>query len=222
STGSVTLLVLTLAALTIGEVEICFKTSLHYGGAQLSGKSNDNSEAILQNLEGTMTDGWILTSSPTWKLFSIVHPANIEIFNFTIANAFVNGSYDLDGYVGKNRLFDIYGKGNFMIELNNLSVAVVSSLSLNSSRLCFPMMVKVFVEDCESHFENFMNGDVDLDPLLNGVIQEIIPDAIRIIFREQVDVADPYIQSIINEIFDGKTISDLLINRGDYLNLVIK
>ncbi|ENN81383.1 uncharacterized protein LOC109546911 [Dendroctonus ponderosae] len=169
-----------------------------------------------------MTDGWILTSSPTWKLFSIVHPANIEIFNFTIANAFVNGSYDLDGYVGKNRLFDIYGKGNFMIELNNLSVAVVSSLSLNSSRLCFPMMVKVFVEDCESHFENFMNGDVDLDPLLNGVIQEIIPDAIRIIFREQVDVADPYIQSIINEIFDGKTISDLLINRGDYLNLVIK
>lgn len=60
-----------------------------------------------------MTDGRILTTSPTWRLFSIV-PGNIEIFNFTIATTFLNGSYELDGYVGKNRLFDIYGKGHFM------------------------------------------------------------------------------------------------------------
>lgn len=41
-----------------------------------------------------------------------------------------------------------------------------------------------------------MNGDEDLEPLINGAFQYIIPDAIRIIYREMADYADPYIQKV--------------------------
>lgn len=46
-----------------------------------------------------------------------------------------------------------------------------------------------------------MDGDQELEPLINGVMQAIVPDVIRIFFREDADFVDPYIQRVFYFIF---------------------
>ncbi|XP_066262495.1 uncharacterized protein [Euwallacea similis] len=150
-------------------------------------------------IAGNFTDGLVSIGHPGIQYFTLV-PGGFEIFNLTLPFIYINGSYDIYGYVGKNRLFDIFGNGPFELEMLDFSVAVTSGLRINRSSLCIPLEINFYLVDCTNTFVNFMGGDDELGQLLNKVIQDITPDAVRIISREILDFFDPAIQQIIDNI----------------------
>lgn len=157
---------------------------------------------------GNFTNGTTCTANSTIRLWTIKEEG-LEIFNLTFPSIFMNGSYDVNGYVGAHRLFDIYGTGTFHFNLTDFSLAAVTGLFLNNTALCISVTVNVNLNDFKGTFENFMDGDDDLDPLLNGAIQNIVPEAVRIMSRDTFDLADPRIQEIIDKILHGSKINAL-------------
>lgn len=61
-------------------------------------------------MTGEVTNATVVISDKVLKLFTI-DPDGFEVFNLTFRSIFLSGLYDLNGYVGASRLFDIYGKG---------------------------------------------------------------------------------------------------------------
>lgn len=160
-------------------------------------------------LQGDFTNGTTFIEDSSIKLWTFKEQG-LEIFNLTFPYIFVNGSYNASGYVGAHDLFDIYGTGTFHLTMKNFSIAAVTGLFINSSALCIPLTVNVYLKDYKSYFLNFMNGDEELEPLVNGAIEALVPDAVRIIFRESMDKASPYIQADIDKILHDSALSRLL------------
>lgn len=72
--------------------------------------STTHTSLFFDSLAGEITNATVVIQDKVLKLFTI-DPDGFEIFNLTFPSISLNGSYDLNGYVGANRLFDIYGKG---------------------------------------------------------------------------------------------------------------
>ncbi|KAL1512462.1 hypothetical protein ABEB36_002049 [Hypothenemus hampei] len=160
-------------------------------------------------ISGNFYNGSLSVTQAIIRYFTIASQ-RFELFNLTFPNIYINGSYDINGFIGTNVSFDIYGKGDsFFINLTNLSVALIIGLEVNSTSFCIPLTIDVDLKDCQSHFKDLMNGDKEMDPLFNRLIPTLIPDSIKIIYREYADWADPYIQQIIDDIL-RKTHSDSL------------
>ncbi|CAG9766475.1 unnamed protein product [Ceutorhynchus assimilis] len=153
---------------------------------------------------GDFTNGNVTQEEPDTRLFTLVSDG-FEIFNLTIPTIYINGSYTLAGYIGAHRLFDIYGTGDFYLNMTKFSVAAVTSLTKNSTHLCMPITVKLYVAGCKSNFGELMGGDPLLEPLINGDIEAIVPEAITIMYREDADWADPFIQNVINQILSSNS-----------------
>jgi hypothetical protein len=54
-----------------------------------------------------------------------------------------------------------------------------------------------------------MGGDELLEPLVNGAIMAIVPEAVQLVFRESMDSADPYFQEIIDKFLHGSMFEPL-------------
>lgn len=161
-------------------------------------------------LYGNFSNGILLINDQADIKLWTMKEGGLEIFNVTLPYIFLNGSYYLDGYVGAHGLFDVYGDGSFHVGLTNISISAITGLFVNSSELCIPFKIEVYLKDYEGNFLNLMNGDEELNDLLNGVFHAIIPEAVSIIFDEMRDGVEPFLQAIIDKIFHGPTLSKLL------------
>ncbi|XP_066155877.1 uncharacterized protein [Euwallacea fornicatus] len=158
---------------------------------------------------GNITNSSVSIGDPVVKNFTPL-PDGFEIFNLTLPFISINGNYNIFGYVGKNRFFDIFGSGPFHLELSNFSVALTTDLRINSSSLCILVDTSFEAAKCTNTFENIMDGDKDLEPLMNKLLQNIIPDVIRILPREIIDCIDPIIQWVIDKILHGNAMQNFM------------
>lgn len=156
---------------------------------------------------GDFNNGTLVWTEPSLKLWTF-KPEGLEIFNMTLDSLYINGTYAFDGYIGE-KLFNLYGNGSFHVNFTKFSVAAISSLEINSTSLCVPVSVNVYLVEAENNYENFMDGDEELDPLLNRVFELLMPDAVRVVWRDTADETDSYIQSIIDKILNGNTSESL-------------
>ncbi|XP_050295657.1 uncharacterized protein LOC126735636 [Anthonomus grandis grandis] len=101
-------------------------------------------------------------------------------------------------YVGKHELFDVYGAGHFNFNLTNFSVSAVTGPIVDKSKLCISFEVNVFVGGYHGYFDNLMNNDPDLCPLINDTFNDIMRETLTIIFKEYVAEAEEFIQKLID------------------------
>ncbi|XP_063926178.1 uncharacterized protein LOC135139775 [Zophobas morio] len=143
-----------------------------------------------------------------------------DVFNLTFHNVRVEGVYNVTGDLAD--IFDVYGDGNFWVELHNLSLAMVNcTINITSDGICLPVNLEIDLQEIRNHFSGLM-GDDELEDLFNRVVTDIVPEALKIVWRELEDMFDAAlqdeIQDIINAIFGGGFPASLVTTFNDAQN----
>ncbi|XP_076259759.1 uncharacterized protein LOC143196058 [Rhynchophorus ferrugineus] len=159
-------------------------------------------------IDANFSEGIVSVSKPYIQEFSF-KPEGFEIINITINNFYADGNYILNGFIG-DHLFDIYGDGKFSINFTDLSVAAFTGLKINSSDFCLPFTLNIDMRKCSNNLENLMNGEEELEPLINRIFERLIPEAAVVIWREIADASDSYIQSVIDDLLKGSISTSLV------------
>ncbi|KYB29377.1 hypothetical protein TcasGA2_TC032224 [Tribolium castaneum] len=131
------------------------------------------------------------------NLFLNLSYYQFDVFNLTFRNLRVEGKYNLTGDIGD--LFDIYGVGDFWMELRNFSIAM-TNFSINvTDEICIPVNIDINLQEVRNQFDNFME-DPDLEILLNGTMMNILPESFSIFWAEMKAIFDKPLEDEINNI----------------------
>ncbi|XP_044258471.1 uncharacterized protein LOC123007306 [Tribolium madens] len=130
-----------------------------------------------------------------------------DVFNLTFRNLRIEGKYNITGDIGD--FFDIYGVGDFWIELLNFSIAM-TNFSINvTDEICLPVNIDINLQQVKNHFDKFMD-DPDLEKLFNDAIMDILPETFNILWAEMKDIFDKPLEDEINNIIHHHNISALM------------
>ncbi|KAJ3628327.1 hypothetical protein MTP99_015640 [Tenebrio molitor] len=137
------------------------------------------------------------------ELNATSHTYKFDVFNLTFKNVRVEGEYNITGDLGD--IFDLFGDGNFWVELRNFSIAMTDFTFNVGDEICFPINIDIYLAEMGNHFFNFMDDD-ELEKLFNDVITSIAPESLGIIWEEMKEIFDKPLEDEINDILHGRNV----------------